>query len=275
MVRQDPARGVRGIFTNEMLKIIRLARQDAIQKLRIALEKRPIDVEEINFILFQNKRDIIEPRARAAIERYITMAYNQGVDNAIGRISAMPKPRPPKGMPAMKIALTFDREDMGAIKNLSEMYFGDLDGITTDMSREIVRKMVAADKQGAGLLKMAQSITETYSEIGLTRAERLCRTSMTQAYNEAAWTRIRQYAPFKEWIPTLTDNKTRESHRMMKGVIIPVEDPFKVPAFKASPRSKKSIPACEMQYPGDIRYDPDPGQFINCRCSLGPRFRKS
>ena len=267
VVRADPARPLRHRFQKEMLEILRTARTDAVQRIREHLKYRTIDVDEVVRILQEVDQRHLDARAKRTIDYYIRSTYQQGVDHTLSSLQVAPKPPGSK----LSIAASFTLQDTKAIENMAALNFSELNGITAEMSRRIVRDLVEADKQGLGITKMSQIVYDDFNSIGLARAERLVRTANTQVYNEAAWSRVLQYAPYKEWIPTLSDQRTRESHRRMKGVIIPVDEAFIVPAFQPSPKSK-AVPEARMLYPGDTSLGASLGQIVNCRCALAGRF---
>lgn len=267
--RADPGRPLRRRFQAELLTILRGARTDAIQQIREALKRRQIDVEEIARILQQLDERHLGTRAERVIETGVRTSYQQGVDHTLANLQIAPKP---PGS-TLQIAASFTLKDEAAIKNLVALDLSELKGITAETSRRIVRDLVEADKQGAGITRMTEIVYDDFNTIGMARAERIMRTSITQSYNDAAWSRVSQYAPYKEWIPTLSDGRTRESHRKMKGIIIPVDEPFVVPAFRPTPKAK-TIPEAQMMFPGDTSLGAHFGQIGNCRCALAGRFLK-
>ena len=59
---------------------------------------------------------------------------------------------------------------------------------------------------------------------------------------------------WKTW-NTIIDGRERESHHVLNGVSIPIDELFEVGSDY-------------MAYPRDFTYDPSPEQYENCRCSL-------
>jgi hypothetical protein len=266
-VRPDPVRPVRSLFTREFLALIRNARQRALAELRPRLKERELDVNELVQIIELLNTAYIDQPGRTLINQYVLSAYKKGIDNTytdlIGKVL---------GQSAIEIALNFTRYDQRAIDNLAAVSLSDLHGFTAELSKKIVRDIVEIDKKGGGITKFSESIQNHYNGIGAARAETIARTVSTQAHNEAAYSRIQEYAPFKEWIPTITDHRTRASHLAMKGVIVPVDEAFKVPGFH--PSKGTWVEACLMKYPGDSSLGASASQVINCRCAIGPRFRR-
>ena len=62
----------------------------------------------------------------------------------------------------------------------------------------------------------------------------------------------------KEWIAT-RDDRTRDSHLVMDGVVIPLEDKFEVPETEQTAGGW-------LDYPGDP--SADPSEVCNCRCTI-------
>jgi uncharacterized protein with gpF-like domain len=65
---------------------------------------------------------------------------------------------------------------------------------------------------------------------------------------------------YKEWI-SVQDDRTRDSHLLMDGTVIPVTDKFEVPATSQTE-------GAWMDYAGDP--SAPAGQVVNCRCSVAP-----
>jgi len=65
---------------------------------------------------------------------------------------------------------------------------------------------------------------------------------------------------YKEWIATL-DDRTRDSHLLMDGVVIPIEEKFEVPATSQTAGGW-------LEYPGDP--SADASEVCNCRCTEAP-----
>lgn len=65
---------------------------------------------------------------------------------------------------------------------------------------------------------------------------------------------------FKEWI-SVQDERTRDSHLMMDGVVVPITEKFEVPATSQSD-------GAWMDYPGDA--SAPASEVCNCRCTESP-----
>lgn len=266
----DPIRPLRTAYLYQLLSIIRQARQSVVKNVRpLIISPGPLDLDELERMIELALTRHLDVRGKAVIESFVKLGYQRGIDYTVGQVQA----QLPSAGPDFRIIAGVDwtRPDMQAIDELSRLSLADLKGINSDLGRKILRTIVEDDKKGLGITRISKDVTEQFNSIGLPRAEMIARTSINHAYNRAAWERIRKYAPFKMWIDT-EDDRTRPGHRQMHHVIVPAEEPFEVPAFKPTPNSKKTVPGCKMQYPGDISFDPDLAQIINCRCTLGPKF---
>ncbi len=269
-MRPDPVRPLRQIYTRELQMLLRLARDDATLQIRNHFQRNTeIDVDQVRAVLEKVLRDKFLRSSDPVIRRLTHLAYSRGVDWTTAAIDTGARIA---GTP-VALAIGFDLVDQKAVENLAALQLSDLEGITAEMSTRIVRTLADADKQGAGVTRITKMIAADFQELGIARIERITRTSLNGAYNEAAWTRIQKYAPYKEWIQT-NDERTRPGHREMKGVVIPVEDLFHVPAFLPTPKAKKKVPEAFLLFPGDKSQNPPLAQIINCRCTVAPRFRK-
>ena len=156
-----------------------------------------------------------------------------------------------------------------AIELLTRVTLSEFMDLTEDQEIRIQKIIVEDDYQGLGIARMVKDISEQVESIDSTQAEILSRTAIHLAYNRAAWEDWVKRAPFKMWIATPNNAHTRPSHKALHHIIIPADEPFDVPAFTLTDHL---IPACKMQYPGDMTYKPDLGQVLCCRCTIGPKF---
>lgn len=264
-MRQDPTRNDRAAFTRDLLTITRNARTEAIRRIRHALQGEKIDVEELNRVLGEINDHYMKVQFMRACERYIPNAYQSGVSWTLAYANAAPKPAGTD----INIGLSFGQKDLKAIKNITTLAHNDLAGMSNDLSKKVLQIVARGDRQGLGITKISEMIGEQYNGIGAASAKRIARTSLTQAYNSAAHDRISEYAPYKEWIATLTDDRTRPSHKKIHHHVIPADEPFHLEAFKVG---KTTTPAGDLMFPGDDSLGINLGQIINCRCCVGPRF---
>jgi len=268
-VRQDPSRQIRAAFARDLEGILRTARGQAVQQVRDALRKGTLDVDALNRMVAQLNDHYIKSKFEEAVTRHTKHAYQFGASWTVAHVDAAPKP---PGTPALAISLNLSTADERAISNITTLAHHDLKDLNATLSKNLMRDLAKADKQGAGIVKMAEIVHERYG-VSLGRARGIARTTTTLAYNSAAHDRITEYAPFKEWIATMTDDRTRGSHRDVHHVIVEVDAPFHLPAYTPA-GAKKAVPAGDVMFPGDDSLGADLAQILNCRCSVGPRFTR-
>ena len=264
----DPIRPIRTAFIFQLLKLIRQSRESMVRNVRpLIISPSPLDIDELERAVELSLTRNLDIKGKAIVEMFLKLGFERGIDYTVGRIEAEAPPAEAR----IVAGVDWTRPDMKAIDELSKLSLADLKGINADLGRKVLRVIVEDDKKGLGITRIAKDINEQFNKIGLPRAETIARTSINQSYNRAAWERILKYAPFKMWIATVPSERTRDSHRRMHHVIVPADEPFEVPSFKASPKGK-TIPGCKMNYPGDVSFGPDLAQIISCRCSIGPKF---
>lgn len=265
----DPVRPLRTLYLQQLLGTLRRSRESILMNIRpIVIAPGPLDLEELERAIERSLNYHLQVKGKALIEMFVKLGYERGVDYTVGQVQA----QAPIYETKLVAGVDWTRPDMAAIDELAKLSLADLKGINADLGRKVMRTIIDADKQGLGITRISRDITEQFNSIGLPRAEMIARTSINQAYNRAAWERIRKYAPYKIWIATVPSERTRDSHKEMHHKIVPVEEPFEVPSFKPTPGSK-TVPGCKMMYPGDVTFQPDLAQVINCRCTIGPKFK--
>jgi uncharacterized protein with gpF-like domain len=268
-MRQDPSRQIRYAFARDLEGILRQARGQAVEQVRDALRKGTLDVDELNRMIARLNDYYLKSKFEDAVRRHTRQAYQFGATWTLAHVDSAPKP---PGIPALNISLNLSTADEKAIQNITTLAHHDLKDLNVNLSRNLIRDLAKADKQGAGIVRMAEIVHDRYG-VSLGRAKGIARTTVTLAYNTAAHDRITEYAPFEEWIATVTDDRTRESHRKMHHTVIEVGDVFHLPAY-TPPGAKKAVPAADVRFPGDDSLGADLAQIINCRCSVGPRFTR-
>ena len=107
--------------------------------------------------------------------------------------------------------------------------------------------------QGDSIPKISKRLGNV-TEMNRTSAIRNARTSVTSAEN---WGRIKSYEKaqedgvelVKEWVST-NDDRTRETHALMNGETVPIDEPF----------------SNGLMYPADP--SGEPAEVYNCRCTM-------
>lgn len=268
-MRQDPSKQIRGAFTRDLEAVLRTARGQAVQQVRDALRKGTLDVDELSRIVSTLNDAYVQAKFDEIAKRYTKQAYTHGVNWTLAHVDAAPKP---PGTPGLFISLDLARPDLKAIDNITTLTYHDLKDLNVNLSKQLIRDLAKADKQGLGVVRMAEIISDRYN-VSISRARTIARTTTTLAYNSAAHDRITEYAPFKEWIATMSDDRTRQSHRDVHHVVVPSDEPFHLPAY--TPKGgRKAVPGGDVMFPGDDSLGADLAQIINCRCTVGPRFTR-
>lgn len=134
--------------------------------------------------------------------------------------------------------------------------------------KELRRVLGASIAEGDGLQeqvkKMLAASDELFYDMSKARAELIARTESCTTIN-AGSTELYKAEGInqKGWL-SIQDDRTRDAHLVMDGVVIPIEDKFEVPATSQSE-------GAFMDYPGDPTAPAS--QTCNCRCSLFPMVK--
>ena len=113
-------------------------------------------------------------------------------------------------------------------------------------------------KQVKALLAVAD---DSFAEDKKARATLIARTESCSTMNAGAMELYKaEGINYKEWI-SVQDDRTRDSHLLMDGTVVPVTDKFEVPATSQTE-------GAWMDYAGDP--SAPAGQVCNCRCTVAP-----
>ena len=113
-------------------------------------------------------------------------------------------------------------------------------------------------KQVKALLEVAD---DSFAEDKKARATLIARTESCSTMNAGAMELYKaEGINYKEWI-SVQDDRTRDSHLLMDGTVVPVTDKFEVPATSQTE-------GAWMDYAGDP--SAPAGQVCNCRCTVAP-----
>lgn len=119
----------------------------------------------------------------------------------------------------------------------------------------ITRKYMGLDTQ-MPIEKLARSIFKDYAAIELWQARRIAQTetmiSLAEAGDVAARSLDVRYD--KQWVISGLNN-TRETHAVMDGVVVDMDEPF-------------TLEDCQMMYPHDGSMGAPAGEIINCACDV-------
>ena len=135
-----------------------------------------------------------------------------------------------------------------------------------DTTKKKLRKVLSeAIEEGDSLRNQVKKLVEAsdgmFAEDKQWRAELIARTESCTTMN-AGSTALYQSEGIeqKEWI-SVQDDRTRDSHLLMDGVVIPITDKFEVPATSQTD-------GAWMEYPGDPTAPAS--EVCNCRCTIAP-----
>lgn len=128
--------------------------------------------------------------------------------------------------------------------------------------RKIKSALLQSILKGESNPKLAKRLREAVG-MNKTSAIRNARTMMTASHNMGKQTFAEEAVEMgikvkKMWIAT-NDDRTRDSHAEMDGVVVDVNEPFILTNMDGS--------QCGLMYPADP--DGDPEQIYNCRCTMG------
>lgn len=141
----------------------------------------------------------------------------------------------------------------------------DMDEVTVKELRRVLGASIAeGDSLAVQIKKMIAASDELFFEMSKARAELIARTESCTTIN-AGSTELYKAEGIQEkgWL-SVQDDRTRDAHLLMDGVVVPIGDKFEVPATSQSE-------GAFMDYPGDATAPA--GQVVNCRCSLIPMVR--
>ena len=109
--------------------------------------------------------------------------------------------------------------------------------------------------------KLIAASDEMFAEDEKWRAELIARTESCSTMNAGANELYKsEGVQMKEWV-SVQDDRTRDSHLMMDGVVVPITEKFDVPP-------SENTEGAYMDYAGDPTAPA--GQVVNCRCTVAP-----
>jgi SPP1 gp7 family putative phage head morphogenesis protein len=135
-----------------------------------------------------------------------------------------------------------------------------------DTTKKKLRKVLSESiEQGDSLANQIKKLIAAsdgmFDEDKKWRAELVARTESCTTMNAGSTALYQSEGiEMKEWI-SVQDDRTRDSHLIMDGVVVPITDKFEVPATSQSE-------GAWMDYPGDPTAPA--GEVCNCRCTTAP-----
>ena len=119
----------------------------------------------------------------------------------------------------------------------------------------ITRTIMEADTT-MPIEKLAKEIYKQYKAIELWQARRIAQTETMIGLADAGEVAARSLGIRydKQWVISGLGN-TRETHEIMDGVVVDMDEPF-------------TLPDCQMMYPHDSSLGAPAGEIINCACDV-------
>ena len=119
----------------------------------------------------------------------------------------------------------------------------------------ITRNLMQADTT-MPIEKLATQIYKEYKAIELWQARRIAQTETMIGLADAGEVAARSLGIRydKQWVISGLGN-TRETHEIMDGVVVDMDEPF-------------TLPDCQMMYPHDSSLGAPAGEIINCACDV-------
>ena len=140
------------------------------------------------------------------------------------------------------------------IKNLS---FGSLASEARKIRDRVVAESgeILSSEQTIEQLEIDENQPETNWYVSLDRAKFNAENEANTALNRSDYLNAKEAGySRKRWL-TMADEKVRGTHREVNGITIPIDGIFVV---------GDSL----FDYPKSLRYNPNPNEYINCRCSV-------
>ena len=138
----------------------------------------------------------------------------------------------------------------------------EMDATTVKELRRVLGASIAeGDSLQEQIKKMLAASDELFYDMSKTRAELIARTESCTTINAGSTELYKSEGiEQKGWL-SIQDDRTRDAHLLMDGVVVPINEKFEVPATSQSE-------GAFMDYPGDPTAPAS--QSCNCRCSLFP-----
>ena len=138
-------------------------------------------------------------------------------------------------------------------------------GINATTKKKLRKVLSEAQFEGDSLAERVKKLVavadSSFADDKKVRATLIARTESCSTINAGSLELYKSEGiNYKEWV-SVQDDRTRDSHAVMDGVVIPSIDKFDVPGFD-------SVEGAAMAYAGDPTAPS--GQVCNCRCTVAP-----
>jgi SPP1 gp7 family putative phage head morphogenesis protein len=128
--------------------------------------------------------------------------------------------------------------------------------ITETTWEQLKIKLGDALAEGGGWSDLIGAVEEVLGDLETWRAERIARTETTAALNMGYEESLRAVGVKRKMWVTAHDERVRETHRAMEGVVVDLDDYFVLPS------------GVRLRFPCDPEGAPE--EVINCRCTIVP-----
>ena len=138
-------------------------------------------------------------------------------------------------------------------------------GINNTTKKKLRKVLSEAQFEGDSLAEKVKKLVavadDSFADDKKVRAALIARTESCSTINAGSLELYKSEGiNYKEWV-SVQDDRTRDGHAVMDGVVIPSIDKFDVPGFD-------SVEGAAMAYAGDPTAPA--GQVCNCRCTIAP-----
>jgi uncharacterized protein with gpF-like domain len=212
----------------------------------------------------QAKRNIDNTIINVPVYEAISKIYRQvGVFFANDTYRQIKEQVPTKGF-------GFNQEWIDELVNYFKLYLLNQSVLPISATtREFIRQfLIIGEAKGWGIDEISRNIAN--SEITLNRARLIVRTETAKAAFKGREL-AKEKSPYQltsEWIAA-NDHRTRHSHKLVDGVVIPHSGKFSVPVYKRIGKVDLQIGVDLMDGPGDPTAHKQ--NVINCRCTTAER----
>lgn len=149
----------------------------------------------------------------------------------------------------------FDLQNPRVKEHLKRFAGKDLKDINETTRSQLRTQLVEGFRAGEGYREMTARVRDVMGG-NTARAENVARTEVTRSSNFASDSAYKQSGviPRKEWIPTISDDRTRDEHLALAKEVVDIDEQFVIGSASAD-------------FPGDFGV---PELDCNCRCTIAP-----
>jgi len=249
----DPVIPLSGQFLKQVLIELRKERSDIKSRIRYACDSANSE-EEIE-VLILGTGEVTLNKFRKIAETFLEVIYFESIRRAISDISTMDLYNPT----AIPAYITKQDREEGLAQEVT--YSISLLASTIKDRNDSVKKIILS--RSKGITKLIEDVEAEINRVWIPRIETDIRISSNHAWNAGYYSRVSEYAPFKQWV-------SASDHDEMNGIIVGASDFFTVPDTIDTANITRKIPGCTMFYPGDVTGNPDRRHLEICFCRIVP-----